>query len=144
MGKIEDGVQRTLIEYLEAVVVPRPFVYAIPNAARRDRNGRAGNAVPGLRKGMPDLGFTYEGLVYFLETKTPDKRSRRSQAQIDTHAVLQSHRMKVATVASIAELRAALKEWGIKTREAKAYESANSEERAATGESAAQIERTAN
>jgi hypothetical protein len=112
--RAEDKIQKTLVAWLEAVV-PGVFVFAIPNAARRTAGGRAGNAVPGLRKGMPDLCFLVDLMAHFVEVKTPD--GGLSQAQIDCHRELDEAGYCVTTATSIEELREAVAAWGIHTRE---------------------------
>jgi hypothetical protein len=111
----EDAIQASIVEYLETVI-PKVFVFAIPNAARRDRNGRAGNAVPGLRPGMPDLGFVWDGNAYFLECKT--ERGRLSQAQLACHTDMAGVYIPVAVITSIEDTRRVLHSWRIETREA--------------------------
>jgi len=115
--RVEDGIQRSIVDYLEAVLAG-VFVFAIPNAAIRNLGGRAGNAIPGLRKGMPDIGFLWNHGTFFLEVKT--ETGRLSADQIDCHVELRARGYPVATVCSIDEVRIALGLWGVITREAAA------------------------
>jgi hypothetical protein len=112
--RAEDGIQKTIVAWLEAAV-PGVFVFAIPNAARRGPGQRAGNAVPGLRKGMPDLAFLVDGHAWFVEVKTPD--GWLSEVQRDCHVDLKEVGHDVAIVTSIEDMREALAAWGIHTRE---------------------------
>jgi hypothetical protein len=114
----ENAIQRSIVDYLLTVIHPRPFVFAIPNAAIRFRNGRAGNAVPGLRPGMPDLAFFWRGHPYLLEVKTP--KGRLSAAQIECHRELSDNFISYATVTSIEDTRRVLSLWRVETREAAA------------------------
>jgi hypothetical protein len=111
--RAEDGIQKTIVAWLEAVV-PGVFVFAIPNAARRGPGQRAGNAVPGLKKGMPDLCFLYDERAFFVEVKTAD--GKLSQVQVDCHVKL-LEQAEVTIVTSIEDMREALAAWGIHTRE---------------------------
>lgn len=113
----ENVVQRAVIDFLYAVL-PGVFVAAIPNAAARKRGGKAGNAVPGLRPGLPDIFFIlpkHASTVHFVEIKRPG--GVLSQAQIDCHAALRERGANVTTVSSIDQMRAALEDWCILTRE---------------------------
>lgn len=115
----ENTVQRAVIDFLQ-VMVPGAYVFAIPNAARRRRDGKAGNAVPGLRRGMPDLGFLcdeYPGLTHFLEVKRPGETA--TEVQLACHRELRQRGAHVDVAESIDDVRLALKAWGIETREAK-------------------------
>jgi hypothetical protein len=112
----EDKVQKTIITYIEAVV-PNVLVFAIPNASRRRKGGRAGNAVPGLKAGMPDLCFFYGARPYFVEVKVPGGKGL-SQVQIDCHRELLDREIDVTSATSIEDVREALADWGIHTREA--------------------------
>jgi len=113
--RTEDKNQKTLVAWLEAVV-PNVLVFAIPNAARRTAGGRAGNAVPGLKAGMPDICFLYDGRPYFVEVKTTT--GRLSKTQVECHRELRKLGFEVAVASSIEELREAVACWGIHTREA--------------------------
>ena len=116
-GPRENAVQRAVVALIETVV-PGAFVFAIPNAARRNRGGKAGNAVPGLKAGMPDLGFMcpqFPGVTFYPEVKRPG--GKLSQAQRVCHAALRQCGAPVTVVEGIDEMRIALAAWGIKTRE---------------------------
>jgi hypothetical protein len=113
--RAEDGIQKTIVAWLEAVV-PGVFVFAIPNAARRGPGQRAGNAVPGLKKGMPDLCFLHDERAYFVEVKTGSSR-RPSEVQVDCHLELIERGYDVTVATSIEDMREALAAWGIHTRE---------------------------
>ena len=70
----ESAIQRAIVDYL-AAVAPDIFLYAVPNASTRRKGGRAGNAVAGLRKGVPDLGLVLPGgRAAFIECKAEKGR----------------------------------------------------------------------
>ncbi len=114
MARPEDIVQRAILDYL-AVAAPDVFAYAIPNAARRTPGGRAGNAVPGLCPGMPDLGLVWRGKPYFIEVKAG--KGRVSDEQLRTAQLLRRAGAAVTFCWSIDDVRHALSTWGISTRE---------------------------
>ncbi len=115
MARPEDLVQRAILDYI-AVAAPAVFVYAIPNAARRAPSGNAGNAVPGLRPGMPDLGLIWQGKAYFIEVKAG--KGTISAAQCDTAGLLHTAGAQVTFCWSIDDVRHALDVWGIASRDA--------------------------
>lgn len=115
--RVEDGIQRSIIDYLEAVLAD-VFVFAIPNASIRFPGARAGNAIPGLRKGMPDVGVLWNHGIYFLEVKT--ETGKLSIDQINCHEELTLKGFPVATVSGIDAVREVLRQWGVVTREAAA------------------------
>lgn len=112
----EAAIQKAIVDYI-ATVAPHVVCYAVPNAARRTRNGRAGNAVPGLTKGIPDLALVVSGRAFFLEVKAP--KGRTSQEQDATIARLRRAGASVAVVRSIDDVDHALAAWGVVTRLAK-------------------------
>jgi len=113
----ENDIQRAIVEYLEAVLCPSYRAFAIPNASRRTKGGKAANAVPGLRPGVPDLGIAGEGRIFFLEVKR-DQKASLSDAQHEWANWCLLGRTPWARVESIDHVRAALHHWGIETREA--------------------------
>ena len=68
----EEALQAQIVTWLRLHGV---MVAAVPNAAVRRAGGRAGNAVPGLMAGFPDLlVFPGDGVTVALELKAPPKR----------------------------------------------------------------------
>jgi hypothetical protein len=110
----ESQIQKSIVDYLEAMI-PNIFLFAVPNAAKRKKGGRAGNAVPGLRPGVPDLCFIWGIRTFFLEVKRPGEKL--SDAQRGVHCEMLRLQIKVATVESIDDVRAALRAWNVPTRE---------------------------
>lgn len=120
-GSSEAAIQRSILDYL-AIAVPRALVFAIPNAAMRTRGGKAGNFVPGLRKGIPDLCFVAPGgFVGFLEVKRPNGPGL-SDEQEEIRGRFVSLATPHAVVRSIDDVRAALEHWKIETKEHKSSE----------------------
>lgn len=122
MIRAENEIQRAIVQYL-AAVAPDVLVYAVPNASRRSRDGRAGNAVPGLTKGVPDLALVLpKGQAAFIEVKSgvgklsPDQRAFRMR--------LISMGVPCATCRSVDDVRLALRQWSVATREAERGEAA--------------------
>lgn len=112
----EDKIQAAICDYI-AMVAPDVICYAVPNAARRTRGGRAANAVPGLTAGVPDLALVLPGgRAAFVEVKTAT--GTLTKAQHDFTARLAAAGIPWRTARSIDEVRLALRDWGVPTREA--------------------------
>ncbi len=114
----EDSIQADIIGFLRAVLPPNEaMAYANPNASRRTEGGRAGNAVPGLTPGIPDLSIVIRnGRIFYFEVKAKDgKLSEAQQRMMDR---LETMGVPAMVVRSIEDVRAALADWKIKTREA--------------------------
>ena len=112
----EADIQRSVVAYVR-VVAPEVFIFAVPNAAVRRAGGRAGNAVPGLTAGVPDLALILPGArSAFFECKTDKGKLSQAQAAIlDRFAKL---KIPFAIVRGIDDARAALRAWGVTTKEA--------------------------
>lgn len=112
----EEQIQSAIVAYIEAVV-PGAVVIAIPNAARRKKGGKAGNAVPGLKKGAPDLVVALpRGMTVWIEVKA--RKGRARQDQIDMAAALNWVDHVHVYARSIEDVRDALVYAGVETREA--------------------------
>jgi hypothetical protein len=112
----ESDIQAAIIAYL-AAVAPGVLVWAVPNAARRNAGGRAGNAVPGLRKGVYDLSLVLpDGRFAAIEVKTDT--GIPSEAQMDFERELGFRNVPTCLARSIDDVRAFLSSIGIETREA--------------------------
>lgn len=115
-AKLESAVQRQIVEYIDAVV-PHAVCFAIPNGARRTPSGRASNAVPGLRRGAPDLCVCLpQGRSLFIEVKS--MKGRVSIDQIGFHTLLNAVGHQVIVARNIDDVRRAFVALGIRTREA--------------------------
>ena len=79
----EAQTQKAIIDFI-GWACPTCYAFAVPNAAKRTKGGRAGNAVPGLRKGVYDVCIVAPGQrVYFIEVKRHGKGVKVSQDQKD-------------------------------------------------------------
>ena len=115
--RLESAIQADIVGYLRAVLMPaEAFVYANANAARRTDHGSAGNAVPGLYPGIPDLAIVAtDGRAFYLEVK--NEVGKPSPAQEGVFERFDGMRVPHAIVRGIDDVRAALARWGIATRE---------------------------
>lgn len=115
---LEGVIQRGIVQYLNTVLTKTHRIFAIPNASRRTHGGHAGNAVPGLRKGVPDLMIVGQGRAYFIEVKTPSGKLSPEQSEWADWCVV-SGGAGWCCARSIDDVRRALSHWGIPTNEAK-------------------------
>lgn len=75
MARAEDLVQQAIVEGINTFC-PDCYAFAVPNAARRTAGGRAGNAVPGLRRGVFDLCIHGPWQrVFYMEVKKDDRET---------------------------------------------------------------------
>lgn len=113
--KEEDQIQSAIVGYIEAVA-PDCIPFAIPNAARRTKSGRASNAVPGLRNGVWDIAVILpNGITAYIECKR--KFGQLSDDQVKFGRQLVDRNVPQQVCRSIEDVRAALSSWGVVTRE---------------------------
>jgi hypothetical protein len=112
---LERDVQKAIVDWLNFVLPKTYRVFAIPNAARRMKGGRAGNAAPGLRKGVPDLCIVGEGRTAFIEVKRPGGKLRDEQSEWGNWCVL-TGAADWCCAMSLDDARAAVAHWGIPTK----------------------------
>jgi len=118
MKRLEDALQRDVIEYLQTVLPPRWLCFAIPNGSKRDKNGRPANWVPGIVSGIPDICILGRpSLTYFIELKAPKGRVSEAQGEIHDQLTELLHHCRVCR--SVDDVQAALALWGVPTREHK-------------------------
>lgn len=111
----ESEIQRAIVDFLR-VVIPQCVTFAIPNASRRTKTGRASNAVPGLLPGVPDLAIIAPGgKVFLIEVKTDKTGLSKSQRELRLRFVGMD--VPVAIARSIDDVRKALAHWEIESRE---------------------------
>ena len=114
----EASIQKAIIEYM-AAVIPSALVWAVPNAAVRRKDGKAGNAVPGLRKGVYDLSILFaDGQFAAIEVKRSGI-GHLSEAQIEFAAQLMFRGVPSCVARSVDDVRLFLSSIGRKTKEAK-------------------------
>jgi hypothetical protein len=118
MPRSENDIQRDIVTFLTAVLPPKEArVFAIPNASRRTITSRAGNGVPGLTPGVPDLQIIAKGgRAYFLEVKSDVGRLSPVQSAFKAWCVAAD--VPHAVARSVDDVRELLGVWGVKTREA--------------------------
>lgn len=115
--RLEDAIQRQVIDYIEAVC-PRVLVWACPNGARRSASGKPLNAVSGLKRGAPDLVCALPGgKTLHIEVKT--ERGVVSDDQFAFHTKLDALGHNCIVVRSVDDVRRAFEVLGIETREAR-------------------------
>jgi hypothetical protein len=105
-----------VVAYIQAVS-PQTLIWAVPNAARREHGGRAGNAVPGLRRGVYDLSLVLpDGRFAAIEVKTAI--GVPSPEQIAFGKELTARGVPWCVCTSVEDVRAFLAGLGVRTREA--------------------------
>lgn len=112
----ENQIQGQIIAYLKAVLTDQHDVTAIPNGCIRTEGGRAGNAVPGLLKGVPDLLIFGQGCGYFMEVKSATGKLSPHQREFSMWCSAGGN-MPWALVRSVEDVRTCLSVWGIPTRQ---------------------------
>ena len=117
--KHEAPIQRAIVAYLRAVLPAGAVVHHCANeGVRGGSRGRLDQAIRqglGTVAGFPDLIVAVPGRVAFIEVKAP--AGRVSPAQRAMHETLAAMGHPVAVVRSIKDTRAALRAWGVDTRE---------------------------
>jgi hypothetical protein len=111
----EAALQSAIVDYVRAVA-PQCLIFAVPNAASRDENGRPANAVAGLTAGIPDLGLMIPGgKTAWIEVKADGGSLSKAQIAIRDRMIAMGMPRIVAR--SVDEVRVALAHWGVQTRE---------------------------
>jgi hypothetical protein len=77
--RLEDTIQRTIVQHLKLRATPGVFWYAVPNGGVRSKVEAAIMKATGTRPGVPDLAFLHDGQAYFLEVKSEDGRPTEHQ-----------------------------------------------------------------
>lgn len=111
----ESAVQRQLLDWL-AVACPLAIVFAVPNGERRDKITGAKLKAQGVLPGAPDIIIAHNGIIAFVEVKTP--KGRPSPAQIAFQEKCAEQRLPYAIVRGQGDLQVFLEDIGIKTRAA--------------------------
>ena len=120
----EDEAQSDIIALI-GWIAPSVIAFAIPNKATRTKGGRAGNAVPGLRKGVWDIGMIlpldcdFPGYTAYCEVKSSN--GSLSHEQKDFREILIGRDIPnfIAQAPNhLDQVRHPLSLWRVKTREA--------------------------
>ncbi len=113
----EDAVHLAVLAWLRSVL-PREAVETlihVPNGEARHPITGARLKRLGVRPGVEDLQFVWRGRLHAIEVKPA--RGRQSASQRERQAALEAAGARYAVVRSIEDARAALREWGVCTRE---------------------------
>lgn len=101
---LEKDIQKAIIRLIE-YACPSVLAFAVPNAAIRAPGHHAGNAIPGLRKGVFDICLLGPGQrVYFLEVKRPGT-GKVSEDQEKFGSSLRARDIPYAIVTSVEEAK---------------------------------------
>ena len=116
MKNDEHLVQKAICEYLD---IRRVCYFAIPNGGSRKGGAIEGARLKneGVKSGVPDLFFVWEGMSYFLEVKRPKNgiipRGRVSKNQTEMMERLTSAGAECAVVYCVADVIEKFIDWGI-------------------------------
>lgn len=113
----ESAIQHAIVGHLRAVLPKGYRCFAIPNGARRTNGGRAANAVSGLTPGVPDLAIVGRGNIWFIEVKGPGGVVSEDQEEFLAWCAMTGTPYCIAR--SVDDVRVALVNWNVPTREAK-------------------------
>jgi len=109
-------VQKAICEYLD---IRRVCYFAIPNGGSRKGGAIEGARLKneGVKSGVPDLFFVWEGMSYFLEVKRPKNgiipRGRVSKNQTEMMDRLTDNGAECAVVYCVADVIDKFIDWGI-------------------------------
>ena len=110
----ESDIQRAIVNYVRQVL-PDAVCFAVPNAARRGKSGRASNGVPGLMRGVSDLCVVLPFKVIFAEVKTDKGKVSPEQRGFGMRMMALGH--SFAVWRSIDDVRRTFEALQIRTRE---------------------------
>ena len=113
MRNEEHEVQKAICNYLD---IRRMCYFAVPNGGKRNKIEAKKFRAEGVKSGVPDICFVWEGMSYFLEVKKPKTltpKGRLSKNQKEFIAKLEDNGAEVAVVYSVADVIEAFIDWGI-------------------------------
>ena len=113
MRNEEHEVQKAIRNYLD---IRRMCYFAVPNGGKRNKIEAKKFRAEGVKSGVPDICFVWEGMSYFLEVKKPKTltpKGRLSKNQKEFIAKLKDNGAEVAVVYSVADVIEAFIDWGI-------------------------------
>ena len=113
MRNEEHEVQKAICNYLD---IRRVCYFAIPNGGKRNKIEAKKFKSEGVKSGVPDICFIWEGMSYFFEVKKPKTltpKGRLSKNQIEFIARLEDNGAEVAVVYSVADVIESFIDWGI-------------------------------
>ena len=107
----EHRIQVSIANYLATVTPPGSLWFAVPNGGNRDSATGAILRKEGVRAGVADLVFIYEGRTLFMEVKTASGRLSSSQVRFRDLAVTAG--CKCVVVRSIDDVERVLLAFGV-------------------------------
>lgn len=110
----EAALHRSIARYLDIVLAEPAFCTTFPAGGGGKARGGKLKAM-GLVPGVPDILIVANGRAYWVEIKTAT--GRLSDDQKATIARLESNGARVCVCRSIDDVRQALADWGIPTKE---------------------------
>ena len=118
MRRPEQGLQRSVMAYLDAVLPPNAWSFHPPNGGKRGAIEGAIFKAMGTRAGLPDIGILFDGRCFWIELKAA--AGKLSETQTKAHTRLWEAGCPVVVCRSIDEVRTALLGWAIPIRDARA------------------------
>ena len=118
MRHLEDSLQEAIVRYVR-VVAPQLLIYAVPNGGRRSKTEAIRLKRQGVLAGVFDLTIVAPGgKHYAVEVKTDTGSLSPAQRDIKDHLI--RHAIPYVVVRSVEDIRTALAQWGLATRESPA------------------------
>lgn len=111
----EHDLQKTVCQYLDAVLPSSVRYFAVPNGGHRNKATAGRLKAEGVKAGIPDLVFLRGGSAAFVEMKTGTGRLSVAQAEFLEWAV--ANGFEAAVCRSVDDVRGLLKAWGVEIRE---------------------------
>jgi hypothetical protein len=111
----EARIQAAIFEFVRTIA-PDVLIYAVPNGGLRSKSEAARMKWTGVVAGIPDLALVLpDGRAAFVEVKAA--HGALSEAQREIRLVMIQRGIPVITARSVDDVRAALKQWHVETRE---------------------------
>ena len=111
MKRLEDQIQKAILEHLAFRAVRDAFWFHVPNGGRRSLIEARVFKGLGVKAGVPDLILIANGKPYGLEIKTA--QGRLSPNQCATQALLAAAGAEVATAYGLDQALEQLNRWGL-------------------------------
>lgn len=107
----EDALQRAVVQWLR-LAKPDCLWFAVPNGGARSKVEAAILQGLGVRAGVADLVFQWEGGGLQVELKRPDGKGRQSGSQKEWEKICERHGVPYLVADSLDGVIAALKHYG--------------------------------
>ncbi len=118
MRRPEQALHRQVGAYLDAVLPSDAWWFHPPNGGKRGLVEASILKAMGTRAGLPDIGLLRDGRCFWIELKAVDGRITKAQGAC--HVRLWECGCPVTICRSVDDVRAALSDWNIPTREVQA------------------------